>query len=86
MIPNREFLLEKESKLKSEFEGTGKIMEKPEVWGGFRVLPHYFEFWQGQSTRIHDRITFRKGQDNEELDPKLTIVGENGWLIERLSP
>ena len=86
VIPSREFLLEKEAKLKSEFEDTDKSMEKPEVWGGFRVLPHYFEFWQGQSTRIHDRITFRKQDKDEQLDPKLTLVGENGWLIERLSP
>ena len=62
-------------------------MEKPEEWGGFRVLPKSFEFWQGQSTRIHDRIVFRKPTEgNEKVDENLTSIGENGWLIERLSP
>ena len=61
-------------------------MEKPEAWGGFRVLPNFFEFWQGQSTRIHDRITFRQCQNGDVIDANLTSLGENNWLIERLSP
>jgi len=84
-IPNRQFLLEKETNLKEEYKE--KALEKPSFWGGFRVIPNSFEFWQGQSTRIHDRIVFRrKNDDGEEMDPKLTLEGENGWLIERLSP
>merc|ERR1711997_204942 len=83
VIPNRTHLLEKEAKLKIEFES--KKMEKPDTWGGFRVIPHTFEFWQGQSTRIHDRILFRKKKE-ETIDETLTTVGDNGWLIERLSP
>ena len=89
VIPSREFLLEKEASLKSQFQETGKEMEKPAAWGGFRVIPNFFEFWQGQSTRIHDRITFRQKRDNEDLtqiDANLTQIGENNWLIERLSP
>ena len=82
IIPNREHLLEKEEKLKTEYGDGKKKMEKPEFWGGFRVLPHSFEFWQGQSTRIHDRIVFRKGAQDSEM----SIKGEDGWLIERLSP
>ena len=78
--------MEKEAKLKSQFQDTGKEMEKPEAWGGFRVLPNFFEFWQGQSTRIHDRITFRQRQNGDEIDDNLTSIGENNWLIERLSP
>ena len=85
-IPNRQFLLEKETNLKEEYKE--KALEKPSFWGGFRVIPNSFEFWQGQSTRIHDRIVFRRKNDDDEeiLDPKLTLEGENGWLIERLSP
>ena len=86
VIPNRDFLIAKESKLKEKFgDGTEK-MDKPDYWGGFRVLPFSFEFWQGQSTRIHDRIVFRQKQNNEKIDPEMTLEGENGWLIERLSP
>ena len=86
VIPSREFLLEKEAKLKSLFQDTGKEMEKPEAWGGFRVLPNFFEFWQGQSTRIHDRITFRQRTNEDKIDVNLKTVGENDWMIERLSP
>jgi pyridoxamine 5'-phosphate oxidase len=88
VICNRDILTEKELKLKEEFAGNDmKKMAKPESWGGFRVLPHTFEFWQGQSTRLHDRIRFRKAKKNdEEIDPKMTLKGQNGWLIERLSP
>lgn len=86
VIPNREFLLEKESQLKSEFEGSEKKMEKPDFWGGFRLCPKVFEFWQGQSTRIHDRLVFRRLQNDEKLDEKLSLLGDNGWVIERLSP
>ena len=83
-IPNRQYLVDKEAKLKEEF--NEKKMTKPAFWGGFRVLPNSFEFWQGQSTRIHDRIVFRRKNLNEELDSKLTTEGDDGWLIERLSP
>ncbi|HEX9829902.1 MAG TPA: pyridoxamine 5'-phosphate oxidase [Bacteroidota bacterium] len=44
----------------------------PPYWGGFRVLPHTFEFWQGRENRLHDRIRY-------------SVHGGN-WQIERLSP
>ena len=78
--------MEKEAALKGEFEGTDKTLTKPDFWGGYRVLPHAFEFWQGQSTRIHDRLRFRLPTLSEVIDEKVTIKGDHGWLIERLSP
>lgn len=45
---------------------------RPAFWGGYRVLPESFEFWQGRSSRLHDRIRYVK------LDA--------GWHIERLAP
>jgi len=63
-----------------------KTLEKPDFWGGYRVLPDVFEFWQGQSNRLHDRLRFRRQSENEIIDPDLTKQGENGWIIERLSP
>ncbi|NUN70233.1 MAG: pyridoxamine 5'-phosphate oxidase [Bacteroidetes bacterium] len=45
----------------------------PPQWGGYRVIPDEFEFWQGRSNRLHDRIAYRRRQDGT-------------WKIVRLSP
>jgi pyridoxamine 5'-phosphate oxidase len=45
---------------------------RPEQWGGFRLAPRRFEFWQGRKDRLHDRLCYRR------------ISG--GWKIERLAP
>ena len=46
---------------------------RPPHWGGYRVVPDAFEFWQGRSNRLHDRFLYTKRADG-------------GWQIERLSP
>lgn len=45
---------------------------RPEHWGGFRLIPARFEFWQGRSNRLHDRLCYTP--DNQ------------GWQIQRLAP
>ena len=45
----------------------------PEAWGGFRLTPHTFEFWQNRHDRLHDRLVYRRR-------------AEGGWAIERLAP
>ena len=45
---------------------------RPPFWGGYRVIPDAFEFWQGRRNRVHDRIAYLRAGD--------------GWRIERLSP
>ncbi len=64
-----------------ELEGKYKIIEKlypendvplPPHWGGYRLLPTVFEFWQGRPNRLHDRIRY--------------TAHAQGWKIERLCP
>jgi pyridoxamine 5'-phosphate oxidase len=70
VIPGRNFLEEKFDDMKRRI--TGQEPKRPENWGGFRIIPVGFEFWQSRPHRLHDRIQYR-------------LVKEN-WIIERLSP
>ncbi len=45
----------------------------PDYWGGYRLIPDTFEFWQGRENRLHDRLRYRKQEDGS-------------WVIERLAP
>lgn len=46
---------------------------RPDFWGGWRLVPRVFEFWQGRPSRLHDRFRYS--------------IGSNGaWTIDRLSP
>lgn len=47
---------------------------RPPHWGGYRLVPDYWEFWQGRPSRLHDRITYRRNPDG------------NGWRLQRLAP
>lgn len=46
---------------------------RPDWWGGFRLVPHTFEFWQGRTQRLHDRLRYVKQDDGR-------------WLRDRLAP
>ncbi|MFD2518852.1 pyridoxamine 5'-phosphate oxidase [Salinimicrobium flavum] len=70
VIPSREFLKKRLEQLEAEYEG--KEIPKPPYWGGYKVFPSEFEFWQGRPNRLHDRIYFSK---ENEL-----------WKIDRLAP
>lgn len=49
-----------------EKEFAGKEVPLPEFWGGWRVKPHYIEFWQGRASRLHDRVCFEKSESGWE--------------------
>ncbi|KAJ8314126.1 hypothetical protein KUTeg_008687 [Tegillarca granosa] len=82
----RSVLSTRYAELEEEFKDPEKIIPKPDYWGGYRVIPDSFEFWQGQTNRLHDRIKFRKMKDGEILKKNITHEGEDGWVFERLSP
>ncbi len=70
VIPDREYLEEKFKETAERYK-DGEI-PLPPFWGGFRLIPEEFEFWQGRESRLHDRINYRsKGKI---------------WEIVRLSP
>ena len=71
VITSRSLLLTKFEEMKQKFQ-QGKI-PLPDFWGGFRVIPSRFEFWQGRPNRLHDRFQYKP-------------EGEAGWRIERLAP
>ncbi|MDP4300082.1 pyridoxamine 5'-phosphate oxidase [Leptothrix discophora] len=50
---------------------------RPPHWGGFRLVPDRWEFWQGRKSRLHDRLVYRH-------DPAATQTGQ--WVRERLAP
>ena len=55
-----------------EAEWEGQEVPRPARWGGFRVLPDVVEFWQGRPDRLHDRLRYRRTDEE--------------WAVERLSP
>lgn len=71
VIPGREVLINRIEQLSKEYEG--REIPRPPHWGGFRVKPLVFEFWQGRPNRLHDRLQYRK-------------LPDGSWIIERLAP
>jgi pyridoxamine 5'-phosphate oxidase len=71
VVPDRAYL---EAEM-STFERTyPDDVPRPPYWGGYRVKPNRFEFWQGRRNRVHDRIVYRRA------------VAAADWIIERLAP
>ncbi len=61
------------ARVEAEF-GPDQPVPRPPNWGGWRLVPSEFEFWQGRPSRLHDRLRYRQG------------MARGRWLIERLAP
>lgn len=70
-INSRAELEQKQAELEKQY--SEKPIPIPEYWGGYLLKPNLIEFWQGRSSRLHDRILY-------ELDTN------QNWQISRLSP
>lgn len=71
VLSSRQFLMMELDKIKSKFL-KGEI-PLPDFWGGYRIRPATIEFWQGQTSRLHDRFLYSRNE-------------AGSWTIERLAP
>ncbi|MCF8229219.1 MAG: pyridoxamine 5'-phosphate oxidase [Bacteroidales bacterium] len=69
-VPSRKYL---ENRFQ-EFRDLHPVdFERPEFWGAYRLIPAYFEFWQGREDRLHDRIAYE-------------LKNQDAWSMKRLAP
>lgn len=78
LASNQSQVIESFDVLEQQFQAleknfTNKDISCPDSWGGYRVVPTLFEFWQGRPNRLHDRLRYTK-------------ISASNWKIERLSP
>jgi pyridoxamine 5'-phosphate oxidase len=70
VVAGRTVLEDRLAEAEARFEG--RPVERPAHWGGYRVVPHAVEFWQGRPSRLHDRLRYTRDGD--------------AWRVERLAP
>ena len=70
VVPGRAHLNDAYSAQTSRWSGSEIL--RPDHWGGYRISPNTVEFWQGRPNRLHDRLRYRRNEDD--------------WVVERLAP
>ena len=70
-IPDRTVIEDSQKRLEEEFKLNP--IQRPAHWGGYRLIPHRIEFWQGRPSRLHDRISYE-------------LEGGTNWKKVRLAP
>jgi pyridoxamine 5'-phosphate oxidase len=73
-------VIESRDVLQARYDGLSQqyaqdTVSVPPYWGGYRVVPHTIEFWQGRPSRLHDRLLYTRSSGTETI-----------WKRERLSP
>ena len=71
VLSSRKFLEMKLEEMKRKF--SDREIPLPDFWGGYRIKPKTFEFWQGRPNRLHDRFRYFK-------------QGNDSWIIDRIAP
>jgi pyridoxamine 5'-phosphate oxidase len=72
LIPDRAWLEHEFAAAQQRIAASGADVPRPAQWGGYRLAPMVLEFWQGRSSRLHDRIRYRREGAH--------------WRVERLAP
>lgn len=72
-IESRAVLEDKVAALELEYAADSAQIPMPDFWGGYILLPQRIEFWQGRSSRLHDRICYEKNE-------------AGAWEVRRLAP
>jgi pyridoxamine 5'-phosphate oxidase len=70
VIQGRQVLEDRVAEMEQRF--AGQVVPRPLWWGGLRVAPAVVEFWQGRTSRLHDRLRYRQEA--------------GAWVVERLAP
>ena len=71
ILPNRQLLEARMDDLRQTYADSA-FVPRPAHWGGYRAVPYLVEFWQGRSSRLHDRLIYQWQQDQ--------------WILSRLAP
>ena len=80
VLADREMLVHYHEEIAERFVDTD--VPRPPWWGGYRIVPHIYEFWQGRENRLHDRLRYTcENQDAGDDKPPT-----RRWRIERLAP
>jgi pyridoxamine 5'-phosphate oxidase len=70
VVPSRQWLDDEALRVAA---AQGETPQRPQDWGGYRLMPDRWQFWQGRASRLHDRLAY-------------TLSAKGAWQIERLAP